>query len=69
MIRKIVTPSQPYITLKLPDAFVGKQIEIIAFDVEDTTASVNDNPIHLLSENVLAKDWLTQQEEDAWQDL
>lgn len=69
MIRKIVTPNQPYITLKLPDAFVGKQIEIIVFDVEDAAASVSDTPIHLLSENALAKDWLTQQEEDAWQNL
>jgi len=35
MIRKIITLSQNNLTISLPDDFLGKQIEVIAFIVED----------------------------------
>lgn len=35
MIRTIVTAEDSHLTLTLPDNFLGKQIEIIAFVVEE----------------------------------
>lgn len=35
MIRTIVTPEEQRLTLMLPENFLGKQIEVIAFIVEE----------------------------------
>ncbi len=40
MIRTIFTPNTNDVTLALPDNFLGKKIEVIAFVVEDTTTEV-----------------------------
>ncbi len=34
MIRQILTPTEPTVTVYLPDAMVGKTIELIAFEIE-----------------------------------
>ena len=36
MIRTIITADDNNLTLKLPNNFLGKQVEIIAFVIEDT---------------------------------
>jgi len=36
MIRTIITADGNDLTLKLPDNFLGKEVEIIAFVIEDT---------------------------------
>ena len=33
MIRQILTPWSNVVTLELPDSFIGKTIEILAFDI------------------------------------
>ncbi len=38
MIRTIVTADQKNLTLQLPDEFLGKEIEIIAFVIEEAKA-------------------------------
>ena len=34
MLRQIITPSEPSVTLQLPYDMMGKTIEIIAFEIE-----------------------------------
>ena len=35
MFRQIVTPTNTQLTLQLPDEFVGKTVEVIAFTTDD----------------------------------
>jgi hypothetical protein len=72
MIRTFLKPDTQNISIRLPQSFVGKKIEVIAFVVDET----NDNQIvkdpiqtYFASEKVLSKDWLTPEEENAWRDL
>lgn len=38
MIRQIITPKDALITLRLPDAMVGKTLEVIAFEIDGVSA-------------------------------
>ena len=68
MIRTLVKPDKQDISIKLPKNFIGKQVEVIAFTIEE--AEAKDKTItHIASENVLAKDWLTPKEDQVWQSL
>ena len=72
MIRTLVKPDKQNISIKLPKSFIGKQVEVIAFTVEEAEkANDTDDKIltHFASEKSLAKDWLTQEEDLAWQNL
>ncbi len=72
MIRTVVTPDKQNILIELPQNYVGKQIEIIAFriDEENEKTAIDDKILtHFASENVLAKDWLSQEEDIAWKNL
>jgi hypothetical protein len=35
MIRTVVTPDQQNISIKLPPDYVGRQVEVIAFTIDD----------------------------------
>ncbi len=70
MIRTVVTPEQQNISILLPENFVGKQVEVIAFTIDDTMEQplTTDKPLtYFASEKVLAKDWSTPEEDKAWQ--
>ena len=72
MIRTVIKPKNQTITIELPENFVGKQVEVIAFMMEeaDETTEGIDRPLtHFASEAVLSKDWLTPEEDSGWQDL
>lgn len=71
MIRTIVIPDNQHISLYLPKQFVGKKVEVIAFSIEESEEeNYTDNVVtHLASEKMLAKDWLSVEEDIAWQDL
>lgn len=72
MIRTVVKPDNQNISIKLPKHFVGKQVEVIAFTIEEAKneREVKDSPLtHFASESALAKEWLTNEEDLAWQDL
>lgn len=44
MLRQIITPSEPSFTLQLPLDMMGKTIEIIAFELEDSqNKGLSDN--------------------------
>lgn len=69
MIRTVIKPENHNITISLPENFIGKQVEVIAFTVEEAKESTGQLVTHFASEAVLAKDWLTPEEDTAWQDL
>ncbi len=72
MLRKVIKPDNRNISIELPQNFVGKQVEVLAFTIDDTTgASVGEDKLftHFASEKSLSKDWLTSQEDDVWRDL
>jgi hypothetical protein len=72
MIRTVIKPSKQNVSIKLPEEFVGKQVEVIAFTVDEAISETNitDKTLtHLASEKILAKDWLNTDEDKAWQDL
>lgn len=72
MIRTVVTPDKQNILIELPQSYIGKQIEVIAFAIDEANEknAINDNILtHFASEKVLAKDWLSPEEDKAWQYL
>ena len=71
MIRTIVIPDKQNISINLPKQFVGKKGEVIAFSIEESEQENYANIIltHLASEKSLAKDWLSNEEDIAWQNL
>jgi hypothetical protein len=72
MIRTVVTPEVQNIFIHLPEDFIGKQVEVIAFTLNDIAepSDIVDKPMtHFASEKVLAKDWLTPEEDKTWQNL
>lgn len=72
MIRTIITPHEQDISIQLPKEYLGKRVEVIAFTFDETSSVVESPSVpmtHFASEKVLAKDWLTEQEDEAWQDL
>ena len=71
MIRTVITPKQQNISINIPAEYIGKQVEVIAFTIDDTDdmSLLKEPMIHYASEKVLAKDWLTKEEDKAWQDL
>ncbi len=72
MIRTVVKPNDQTITIEVPRNFIGKQVEVIAFTIEeaDKISEAVDLPVtYFASEKALAKDWLTPEEDLAWQDL
>lgn len=69
MIRTVIKAENQNITINLPENFVGKQVEVIAFTVEEAEKLTSQIFTHFASEAVLAKDWLTPEEDLAWQNL
>nr|WP_295930927.1 hypothetical protein [uncultured Dyadobacter sp.] len=72
MIRALITPENTSISLEIPASFIGKQVEIIAFTVNDIVEESIDEDqtlTHCASQQTLEKDWLTDEEDKAWQNL
>lgn len=42
MLRQIVTPSEPSLTIRLPQEMVGKTVEVIAFELAAVTSPATD---------------------------
>ena len=72
MLRKVIKPENTRISIELPQNFVGKQVELLAFTIDDTIGnSAKEDRLltHFASEHTLSKDWLTSQEDEVWRDL
>ncbi len=72
MVRTVVTPDNQNVSIHLPKDYVGKRVEVIAFTIEEANEEIikTDSLLtYLASEKVLAKDWLTSEENNAWNNL
>ncbi|MES2266580.1 MAG: AbrB/MazE/SpoVT family DNA-binding domain-containing protein [Bacteroidota bacterium] len=72
MVRTIVKPGNQSILIEVPKNFIGKQVEIIAFTIDEAeakTVTSVDIQTHFASEAILSKEWLTHEEDIAWQNL
>jgi len=70
MVRTVVTPSHQDVSIHLPKNYIGKKVEVIAFTIEETFSEKTDSTFtHIASEKSLAKDWLTPEEDKAWENL
>lgn len=71
MIRTLLKPESQNISIRLPRELVGKLIEVIAFSVDEAKYKFAIDVIqtHYASQNILAKDWLTPEEDLVWKDL
>ena len=73
MIRTLVIPEQQNISIFLPKNFIGKQVELIAFTIDEADtkepSSLDKTLTHFASEKSLGKEWLTPQEDLAWKNL
>ena len=73
MLRTVIRPENRNISIKLPQNYVGKQVEVIAFTIDEDsvaeTQAADTLFTHYASEKSLAKDWLTKQEDEVWRDL
>ena len=72
LLRTIITPGKQKITLELPEDYIGKKVEILAFPIQEAELLENlTDPVltHVVSESTLSKDWLTTEEDNAWSDL
>ena len=72
MVRTIIKPTNKSVLIEVPEEFVGKEVEIIAFTIDeaDTTDIPSGETLTLFaSEHVLAKNWLSPEEDIAWQSL
>jgi len=43
LIREIIVPTGNSYTLNLPDEMIGKQVEVIAFEIESPTQQANND--------------------------
>jgi hypothetical protein len=72
MVRIVLTPEEQNISIKLPENFIGREVEVIAFIIDDTLDMERETDktlTHYASEITLAKDWLNAAEDSAWQNL
>jgi hypothetical protein len=54
---------------RLPDKYLNEVIEYLRFLEFKSKNKTEDRSFMFLSEESLAKDWLTPEEEEAWKDL
>lgn len=54
---------------QLPDKYLNELIEYLHFLQFKSKSKVSDKSSMLLSEKSLAKEWLTNEEDEAWKDL
>ena len=45
MVREIIVPTENIYQLKLPDEMIGKEIEVIAFNLSDKYSASNDKEV------------------------
>jgi hypothetical protein len=72
MIRTVITPQKQDVSIRIPQEYIGKQVEVIAFAIDETVLEgeqLDKVQTHFASEKTLAKDWLTKEEDEAWKSL
>ena len=72
MLRTIITLDTQNISIQLPVNYIGRSVEVIAFAIDELNEDVpSDKKVltHFASQKVLSKEWLSSEEDKAWQDL
>ncbi|TLV00826.1 hypothetical protein [Dyadobacter luticola] len=72
MIKTVMVPDNQNVSLKLPESYIGKQVEIIAFTANEVfnDPKMKDKPLtHHASQAVLSRDWSNSEEDSAWENL
>ncbi len=67
MIRTVITPHQQDIYIRVPKNFVGKEVEIIAFKINEKP-NEKDADDFTVSEKSLSEEWLSE-EDNRWDSL
>ena len=52
LIREIIYPTENNYTLRLPDEMIGKEVEIIAFEIDKTPKKVVSDKMERLSKSL-----------------
>jgi hypothetical protein len=52
LIREIIYPTENNYTLRLPDEMIGKQVEVIAFEIEKTPQKIASDKMERLSKSL-----------------
>ncbi len=55
MIRQIIVPKEKTYTLEIPESFIGKKIELIAFEIKETKIIPSEDKGDLAIENLFEK--------------
>jgi hypothetical protein len=55
MIRQIIVPKKKTYTLKIPESYIGKKIELIAFEIGETESLVSDSERDASVQNLFEK--------------
>jgi hypothetical protein len=58
MLRKIITSTEPSLTIQFPQNMVGKTVEIIAFEINDAPQSIMNKEQRLAAIEEITKDSL-----------
>ena len=53
LVREIIYPTENNDTLRLPDEMIGKQVEVIAFEIEKTPKTVVSDKMERLKDSLL----------------
>ena len=71
MIRTVLKPKHQNVSISLPESFIGKQVEILAFTIDDAQKTdIASEPLtHYASEKILSESWSTPEEDEAWKNL
>jgi ADP-glucose pyrophosphorylase len=82
MTSTIIMPNDAMLSVPIPPAYIGKQIEVTFALIDETSkiklsdmfrgVSSKENDydfFYSVSEQVLAKDWLNKYEDEAWRNL
>ena len=61
-------------SIDIPESYIGKNIEILAFVLDDLENKekedfINSKSTGLASEQILAVDWLSKEEDEVWKNL
>lgn len=52
LVREIIYPTENNYTLRLPDEMIGKQVEVIAFEIKKTPKKVVSDKMERLSNSL-----------------
>ena len=70
MVRQVFVPINNDIPFKLPDAFIGKEVELTVLLKSEINSEIDKKKYEgiMASHSSFAREWLNDAEEEAWKD-